>query len=53
VFIQPLYCGVLLTESLMLNRRRDDSEEMDSDALQVDPHLCLYHYIKQLLFGVW
>lgn len=26
LFVQPLYCGVLLEQSLMLNRRRDDRD---------------------------
>lgn len=26
LFVQPLYCGVLLEQSLMLNRRRDDKD---------------------------
>ena len=26
LFVTPLYCGVMLEQSLMLNRRRDDKD---------------------------
>ena len=28
MFVQPLYCGVLFDQGMMLNRRKDDSEDM-------------------------
>lgn len=28
LFVLPQYCGILLEQSLMLNRRRKDDEEM-------------------------
>jgi hypothetical protein len=35
IFVDPLYCGVLLCESLMVNRRRDDEEQLESDKMKV------------------
>ena len=28
MFVQPLYCGVLFDQCMLLNRRKDDAEDM-------------------------
>ena len=28
MFVQPLYCGVLFDQGMLLNRRKDDYEDM-------------------------
>ena len=36
MFVQPLYCGVFLDQSLMLNRRRVEDDFKTSDEIQVN-----------------
>lgn len=36
LFVQPLYCGVMLEQSLMLNRRRDDQDRERNNSDKVN-----------------
>nr|XP_037268094.1 chitin synthase chs-2-like [Rhipicephalus microplus] len=38
LFVNPMYCGALIDQSLALNRRRDDEGEIKSDELALDAH---------------
>ena len=39
LFVNPLYCGVLLEQSLMFNRRRTDEEYKSTVEKVSEPHL--------------
>lgn len=38
LFVNPMYCGALVDQSLALNRRRDDEGEIKSDELVLETH---------------
>lgn len=51
MFVQPLYCGVLLEQSLMLNRRRDDKDRdvrLGSEKVTRTPNQSL-HFSNRIL----
>ena len=36
IFVTPMYCGLLIDQSLALNRRRDDEGEVKTEELELD-----------------
>ena len=41
MFVQPLYCGVLFDQCMLLNRRKDDAEDMKGVDEKVSFYMCV------------
>ena len=41
MFVQPLYCGVLFDQCMLLNRRKDDAEDMKGVDEKVSFIMCV------------